>query len=287
MTAPSKKPKPSPRIHYIFTPNPDISISTAIGTIIACIAAVGFLSAALTALNKFFSPDTGAGPTPETMALCLSLIIGPALVFVAVAYLRDARFDRLTPYRARRLKAIAHHPDAAVRLPHRLVEFVFRGKHPSRPTLEKLLPTIPVDRTIVILPPSARAAFRPTPTPIAFEPIDLSGEEERLRSLLTCNLEQQTGDPFSPEDTRPSTLARAARCLARFFLAYGRVLLMLITFAMIATQRRSLTVLAGTIGIAILVITFGWLKPFFASVRWYLAPGLLMRHEYRASPARA
>ena len=75
MTARPKLTNPSPRIHYIFTPNPDISITTAILTIITCIAAVGFLTVALTALNKFFSPDTGAGSTPETMALCLSVIV--------------------------------------------------------------------------------------------------------------------------------------------------------------------------------------------------------------------
>lgn len=285
MTRTVRKRRPPPRVRCVRTPNPNISITATTLVVIACIASVGILYSPLTELIKRLITDTGSGPTADTTALCLSVLLGPPIVLVAYVFLREAQLERLAPFRARRLKAIASHPQASLRLPHRLVEFAFRGKTPSRHTFARLMESLPPG-FIVVIAAKTQTEFPPA-TALTFEPINIEEDETRLRELVLSSLDISQRSQERDRDTRISAApSHTLRTILTFALSRIAMLVWALFFLTSAIRTRSWTLGAGCAGMTLLFFTYPWLRSFFVEDRWYLAPQTLIHHDYRAWPRR-
>lgn len=285
MTPTMRTRRPPPRVRCIRTPNPNISITATTVVVIACIASVGILHSPLTELIKRFSTDTGTGPTAETTALCLSLLLGPPIVFVAYVFLRDMQLERLTPFRARRLKAIATHPKASARLPHRLVEYAFRGKTPSRHTFARLMECLPPGLIVVIA--AKMNPGMPPASALAFEPINIEEDEARLRELAwSVHDAAQFSSHLKSDSVTHVATSHTLRTILTFALSRIAMLAWALFFLTSAIRTRSWTLGAGCAGMTLLFFSYPWLRSFFVEDRWYLAPQTLIHHDYRAWPRR-
>gem|GEM_PF-3881094 len=134
------------------------------------------------------------------LALCIiaSLLPLPAYYFF-VLWVGRRRMRRRQPIRSRRLAAIAQHPDAWPRLPHRMVEWELLGSREPMGRIKKLIRRIPAGDAIAIRHPRDPAISRPSPTDHPFEPIDIENDDEQLAWLDALGDERQrklieTGD---------------------------------------------------------------------------------------------
>lgn len=285
MTRTVRKRRVPPSVRCIHTPNPNISITATTLVVIACIASIGILHSPLTVLIKYLSTDTGSGPTAETTALCLSLLLGPPIVFIAYVFLREAQLERFTPFRARRLKAIAAHPHSAARLPHRLVEFAFRGKTPSRHTFARLMECLPPG-LIVVIAAKVNPGMPPA-SALAFEPINIEEDEAWLRELAWSSHDAaQFSSHLKSDSVTPALTSHTLRTILSFAGSRIAMLVWALFFLTSAIRTRSWTLGAGCAGLTLLFFTYPWLRNFFVEDRWYLAPQTLIHHDYRAWPRR-
>ncbi len=229
--------------------------------------------------------------TGTTTALVIIIPAGGTIggaawaVFLEFVVYRRTRQERLL--RRVRLSAIAAHPDATARLPHRLVEQALRRFWRRRP-LRRALQAIGPGRVILNLGSINGRPRLPTPAEQRFEPLDLRRDPDRWLALL----EQTTGitvGNVSAATTRGEDAAERTQRkrdasrdrLNRMSGWLGTV--MAVAFILrdaygMATAGRHGFTLYGYGGVLTLVVVVRLL----IGTRWWLVPGGLICRRHRA-----
>lgn len=188
---------------------------------------------------------------------------------------------RHPPGRTERLNAIDQRRDAAVRVPHRLVERALRQADSHRRHLQVALKRIGPGRIILLNPPreSDLRAFRPSA--ISFEPVALQKDVAGLTDLFRMHAEATQGsereEPAPASEPPRRRLRQRVReifqkpiDLAHGWLGYFWLFYWVIR--MVRSGGSELPFVMVLVGSLALILAMRALKP----DRWFLVPGGLV-----------